>query len=101
MITAREPYTRKYLLMPQQTEREHWLEKLVPIVAYNYLTVGFSADDAGNGDGCSSRIVYAINPSMIGTGLTQEWFNTYYPGAQMIALTASSPDELLMKWRGA
>lgn len=103
-ITAREMYARFYLLLPQfssQAERERWLVALAPIAAHNMLTVGFSADDAGNGDGLKARIVYAVNPAQIGTGLTQAWFDCYYPGVEMIAFEADSPEEFLTQWRGA
>lgn len=104
MITAREPYTRFYILLPQfvdVSERERWLVALAPIVAHNMNTIGFSADDAGNGDGLTARFVYAINPGQIGDGLTQLWFDHYYPGVTMIAMDAETPNEFLEKWRGA
>lgn len=104
MTAAREPYERRYILLPQFAdvdERTRWLVALAPIVARNFSTVGFSADDAGNGDGLTSRIVYAMNPGVIGTGLTQAWFDKHYPGARMIAIEAMTPGEFLVKWRGA
>lgn len=104
VITSREPYDRFYILLPQFEdidERVRWLVTLAPIVARNCNTIGFSADDAGNGDGLKSRTVYAVNPAMIGTGLTQDWFDEYYPGVHMIAIEAMTPGEFLTKWRGA
>ena len=103
-ITAREAYDRFYILLPQypdENERKAWLVGLAPLVARNMTTIGFSADDAGNGDGLSRRIVYAVNPAQIGTGLTQAWFDEHYPGARMIAFEAATPAEFLTKWRGA
>lgn len=49
-------------------------------------TVGFSADDAGwmVSKGAEGSQVIAWEPQRIGTGLTQQWFDEHYPGAQMI-----------------
>lgn len=105
MITAREPYDRFYILLPQFEDESLcmvWLIGLAPVVAHNKMTIGFSADDAGNGDGLRRRVIYAVQPERIGTGLTQAWFDQHYPGATFIPTDAKSPEDFIDRfWRGA
>lgn len=104
-MTARTPYDRFYILLPQyqnESLRRAWLDGLSPLVARNMTTVGFSADDAGNGDGLGRRVVYAVNPQDIGTGLTQAWYDANYPGTTLIPAPATSPRDFIIRfWRGA
>jgi len=104
-ITARTPYDRFYILIPQYEDESlcrAWIVGLASLVARNKTTIGFSVDDAGNGDGLNRRVVYAVQPEKIGTGLTQAWFDQWYPGTTFIPTDATSPQDFIERfWVGA
>jgi len=105
IITARVAYDRYYILLPQfpdEEERKLWTRGLADFVGRHMATIGFSADDAGNGDGLHRRVVYAVQPDRIGTGLTKKWFDLHYPGVTFIPTDATSPQDFIERfWKGA
>jgi hypothetical protein len=93
----RTQYTRTYVLLPSTFSLEMVLAAVR--VAYEAkATVGFSADDAGIGDLDQRRII-CISPDQIGTGLTQAWYDQYYPGVKFVATYARNPADLEEKLR--
>ena len=88
----RVPYSRTYILLPQTLPLGMTLAAVR--AAYDTKsTIGFSVDDAGIGD-LDKRRVVAVNPSDIGTGLTQAWYDEYYPGVEFNTVEADDPAEL-------
>lgn len=88
----REQYQRTYILLPQSAEVEWWTAA-AEFAHENENTVGSSADDAGIGDLDYRRII-AINPQLVGDGLTQEWYDEFYPGVEFIPVTVDEPGSL-------
>ena len=100
----REPYTRTYLLLPNEppttqgnTRLAGWIQAVVAsgvLTRYRW-TMGMSADDAGIGD-LNKRNVIAINPDSWPSSLP-EFYDKYYPGVNYDAIQAATPDELQTK----
>lgn len=88
----REQYKRTYILMPQGLGPDWW-HAAARGTAGKENTIGSSADDAGIGD-LDNREIIAVNPHLIGSGLGQSWYDEYYPGAKMAAVTADTPAQL-------
>lgn len=89
----REQYERTYILLPEYDDIE-W--QLCAALAAGSRTLGRSTDDSGIGN-LDVRRIKAVNPHDIGTGLTQSWFDQYYPGAVMETTDAGTPYEMAVK----
>ncbi len=94
----REQYERTYILLPQGLGADWW-QAAAKGTQGKENTIGSSPDDGGIGD-LDSRTVRAVNPDWIGTGLTQAWYDEYYPGVQMKTIVAATPEELVRALRG-
>ncbi len=94
----REQYERTYILLPQGLGADWW-QAAAEGTQGKENTIGSSPDDGGIGD-LDSRTVRAVNPDWIGTGLTQAWYDEYYPGVQMETIAAATPEELVRALRG-
>ncbi len=99
MPAAREPYERVYVLFPPNADGE-WVRAALDsgIVDRFRWTLGFSADDAGIGDGLTSRTVVAINPAAWGGDL-HAFFARYYPGMIYETVVAADPTVLCARLR--
>jgi hypothetical protein len=89
----RVQYDRSYILLPSSLPLDMALAAMR--VAYQtHTTIGFSPDDAGVGD-LDVRRVIAVSPEEIGNGLTQAWYEQYYPGVEFVAVSyPTSPANL-------
>jgi len=92
----RVQYERTYVLLPPNADAA-WARAVVRASWDDYrYTVGGSADDAGIGDLDVRRII-AVNPdAWAGSQSLQEFFKTHYGGAEYRAVTAETPEELLV-----
>ncbi len=88
----RTPYSRTYVLLPPGAGAA-WAQAVVGATWDTHrFTIGGSADDAGIGD-LDLRRVVAVNPAVWGGDL-RAFFETYYPGAIYVPVTAESPETL-------
>ncbi|HNT74507.1 MAG TPA: hypothetical protein PKH77_05770, partial [Anaerolineae bacterium] len=64
-------------------------------VAQEYgCSIGYSPDDGGVGD-LDMRRVICVSPDKIGTGISQAWYDQYYPDVLFVPIAfASSPADL-------
>lgn len=95
----REQYERVYVLLPPNAGRE-WAEAAIHATWDDHrYTVGGSGDDAGIGD-LDSRTVIAVNPGAWPGPMTlEEFFQTYYPGVELLTVKAQTPEELAQALR--
>jgi hypothetical protein len=91
-------YAREYILLPQGLGSEWWAAAERGRHGKEN-TFGSSPDDAGIGD-LDIKNVVVINGHLIGTGLDQSWFDTYYPGTTTEFIDAKTPEELEQKLKG-
>jgi len=84
----RVQYNRTYILMPASISSA-MAQVALKIAQENQATVGFSPDDAGVGDLDMRRII-CISPEKIGTGLSQAWYDHYYPGVIFVPISFAS-----------
>lgn len=91
----REQYARRYILLPEDYDNL-WAQCAALGGHPRRYTIGYSPDDAGIGTLDDKRVV-AINPGDIGDGLTQEWFDTHYPGTVMETLEATTPWDMAVR----
>jgi hypothetical protein len=93
----RDQYARTYILLPGSFPLDMVLA--AARVAYEAkATLGFAADDAGVGD-LDQRRVICVSPDQIGDGLSQAWYDQYYPGVEFVAVYARNPTDLEQKLR--
>ncbi|MBN1873462.1 MAG: hypothetical protein JXA33_04465 [Anaerolineae bacterium] len=89
----RTQYERIYFLLPKNLPAEMF-QAAVKVAQDMDATVGFSPDDAGIGD-LDERRVICVSPERIGTGMSQAWFDNFYPGVKFTAIAyASSASDL-------
>ncbi len=93
----RVQYERTYVLLPPDADAA-WAQAVVEgLWDTTRFTIGGSADDAGIGD-LDARRVVAVNPSnWPGPQTLEEFFKKHYPGVEYVAVTASTPDDLVQK----
>ena len=84
----RVQYNRTYILLPASVSPEMG-QVALKVAQENQATVGFSPDDAGVGDLDMRRII-CISPEKIGTGLSQAWYDNYYPGVIFVPISFAS-----------
>jgi len=84
----RVQYARTYILLPEDISAE-MLQAALKVAQEQHVTVGFSPDDAGIGDLDLRRII-CVSPEKVGTGMSQEWYDTYYPGVIFVPITYAS-----------
>lgn len=96
-------YTVRVNLYPQNYTRVEY-QTVVDHTFTNKEDMTGSADSAGflaqHGKKPNSRVI-VWNPERIGTGLTQQWFDTHYPGAIMETKTIAQDIQLSMPLTGA
>jgi len=88
----RVPYARTYVLLPPDTDATWAGSAVATVSAAGRLTVGCDPDDAGIG-ALELRRVVAVNLDWWDTDLIT-FFNVVYPGAQIVPVTAATPEEL-------
>jgi len=96
-VPPRAPYTRAYVLLPQDAGRE-WARAVLDSGKWEERrwTIGSSADDAGSGP--RNRTVIAVNPGEW-PGDLRAFFQEHYPGVKYIPVEAADPQELQNKLR--
>jgi hypothetical protein len=93
----REPYRRNYILFSRKARYGYlWWQAVALANSVLGYSMGTSPDDVGSSD-LDERFCIAINPQDIGNGLTQGWFDQYYPGTVMDAIEAETPWEAAVK----
>jgi len=86
---------RKYVVVPRSLGEE-WRRAVGAGSMPKGLTSGESPDDAGGGNlPANQKEPIVIFPELIGTGLTQAWFDEYYPGVKMSAIRPKDPADLI------
>ena len=92
-VPPREPYARTYLLLPPGAGDE-WLQAVVDsgLWSRRRWTIGASADDAGVGP--QARRIVVVN-SGAWPGDLPAFFAQYYPGAEIVFVEATAPEELV------
>ncbi len=89
----RTQYSRTYILLPASIAPD--LAAVALKVAQEHeCSIGYSPDDGGIGD-LDMRRVICISPEKIGTGMSQAWYDRYYPDVLFVPIAfASSPADL-------
>jgi hypothetical protein len=96
---TRAEYRRVYVLLPPTADL-NWFVAAARGAFPGRYTVGFSADDAGDGS-ASSRLIIALNPHHWPDPLTEAWFARNYPGSSYLPIVATTPREFeawLQRW---
>ena len=88
----RVQYNRRYILLPPSATND-WYKAVVDGWGISPMTIGPSADDSGIGD-LDQKEAWVVNPHLWGTGLTEDWYNQYYPGTSFVPIIASTPSQL-------
>ncbi|MCD6287111.1 MAG: M23 family metallopeptidase [Anaerolineae bacterium] len=88
----REPYRRTYVLLPPDADKVWALAAVRATWDTHRFTIGGSADDAGIGD-LDDRCVIVINPHSWSGDVTA-FFDTHYPGARVLPMSADTPEQL-------
>jgi hypothetical protein len=94
---ARAKYNRLYVCLPDSVPVS-WAEAAARVCRErDRWTLGYSPDDLGIGCNLGLKTGIVVNPSQIGTGLTQAWFDEHYgggPGVKMYTIEATSAADL-------